>query len=169
MTLSSCDPSRLSAYLDGELDAAAREQVESHLAACPSCSAELESLRSVSSAVASYRFDDLRPEELARLHQAIDNSMIEVDPAIWRLGGTLGLIAASILVVAGTWLAVLPASRPGQQSQQTTVATADVPAWERTAMTLNVEHVRQADDPIYLADAQLDDWMLNALKTGPQQ
>jgi anti-sigma factor RsiW len=35
----------LSAYLDGELDAAAREQVESHLAACPICAVELESLR----------------------------------------------------------------------------------------------------------------------------
>ena len=169
MKLSSCDASRLSAYLDGELDAVAREQVEAHLAACPSCAAELASLRSVSSAVASYNFDDLRPEELARLHHAIDDSMIEDDPAIWRLGGTLGLIAASILVVAGTWLAVLPASRPGQPTQQTTLATADVPAWERTAMTLNVEHVRQADDPIYLADSQLDDWMLNALKRGPQQ
>ncbi|UCC29621.1 MAG: zf-HC2 domain-containing protein, partial [Phycisphaerales bacterium] len=36
--------SRISAYYDGELESAERDQIASHLAECPSCSAHLEDL-----------------------------------------------------------------------------------------------------------------------------
>ena len=42
-----CDPERLSHYLDGELSEEKASQLRSHLAACERCSAELASLRGI--------------------------------------------------------------------------------------------------------------------------
>ncbi|MFN4352153.1 MAG: anti-sigma factor family protein [Hylemonella sp.] len=42
------DLPELSAYLDGELDARARQRMASHLAACPACSTELQRLQALS-------------------------------------------------------------------------------------------------------------------------
>lgn len=52
---------RLSAYLDGELDAGARAGVEKHLAACPHCRAECEQLRFASRAMAHFVVPEARP------------------------------------------------------------------------------------------------------------
>src|SRR5438067_11740421 len=149
--MSVCEPHLLSAYLDGELVAADRERVEAHLAQCPKCATELQSLRELSASIASYPFDNIRPDELSRLHDAIHHAAADTgDATIFRIGGTIGLIAASILVVAGTWLATLPA--PSQQpAQGRPAAIAEIPAWERVATTLQVDPPRQADDPVYLA------------------
>src|SRR5690349_8931494 len=130
-----CDTSRFSAYLDGELPPADRQAIEMHVAQCPSCAAELESLRRLSASIATYPFDDLRPDELSRLHHAIAEAAGEDDDAvIFRISRSAGLIAASILVVAGTWLAALP--KPGNDQQQPNQAisrVAQAPEWERAA------------------------------------
>ena len=159
-----CDKSRLMAYLDGELSVAARREVESHLATCPACTAELKSLRELSSSFASYPFEDIRPDELSRLHAAIRHVAADEvdDQSIWRIGRTMGLIAASILVVAGTWLATLPApSSPPPQGSPTTVAQS--PPWERAATTLRIETPREAVDRAYVDS----EWMNEQLKSSP--
>src|SRR3990172_11917543 len=51
----------LSAYIDGELEAAAAERLETHLAACEGCRLELEQLRATAAALR-----DLPEAELPR-------------------------------------------------------------------------------------------------------
>ena len=46
-----CDPVRVTAYVDGALAAADRQQVEAHLAGCPRCRAQVDAERMVASAV----------------------------------------------------------------------------------------------------------------------
>ncbi len=162
-----CDSSLLSALVDGELDPGLRLRVEAHVAQCPRCQAELKDLREISAAFNRYPFTELSQIERARLHQRLDNDINEnIDAPIWKLGGVMGLIAASILVVASTWLATLPASSPGP-SRGAVVAVAPPADWEQVALTLRVPPLPDdAGDQIYLADAHLDDWMLGALSGG---
>lgn len=53
------DLETLSAWLDGELDAAARQRVDAHLADCPRCAAELVALRELSAGFAAMRGETL--------------------------------------------------------------------------------------------------------------
>ena len=46
-----CDPVRATAYVDGALSAAERLEVEAHLAACPTCQAQVESERMIAAAL----------------------------------------------------------------------------------------------------------------------
>jgi hypothetical protein len=86
------------------------------------------------------------------LHAALEE---RVDAPIWRLGGAIGLIAASILVVAGTWLTVIPAQKPQPIGVGGLLASA--PAWEQIASTGRV------DIPSQLDQTNLDEWMLASL------
>src|SRR5690349_1789363 len=101
----------LAAYHDGELGPADRARVESHLLACASCATELRLLRETSRRFADERFDDLAPDELARLHAAIDEA--ESDRPLLRIAGAIGVIAASILIVSCAWLMDLPRGTSG--------------------------------------------------------
>ncbi len=58
----------LSAYLEGELGAAERAEVESHLASCPACAGLLEALREVTGAMASFPEAEPSPALMARLY-----------------------------------------------------------------------------------------------------
>lgn len=151
--MSACDPQLLSAYLDDELDAANRARVEEHVVSCPTCAAELKSLRDASQLMSQVTVQPLSRQELDRLHDAIDAS---ADQSILRLGLTIGALAASVLVISCVWLAQLTAPA------QIRVASTPAPAWERMAMTLRPEPLVPLDDrgAVQLADAQLADWML---------
>jgi anti-sigma factor RsiW len=48
-----CDPLRVTAYVDGALSAAERNEMEAHLAGCTQCQAQVEAERMLSSAVRS--------------------------------------------------------------------------------------------------------------------
>ena len=146
--MESCQPNLLSAFVDGELEPHARDAVVAHLAQCVKCQAEVDELRELSSAFARQRFEGLRPQERARLHAALEE---RVDAPIWRLGGAIGLIAASILVVAGTWLTVIP-QKPAPMGP-----VASTPTWEQIASTGRV------DIPSQLDQTNLDEWMLASL------
>ena len=165
--MNGCEPSLLSAYLDGELDRAATERVAAHLKECAVCAAELASLRELSRSLAGVRVPELSADELDRIHQALDES---VDAPVWRLGGMIGVIAASILVVSATWLVTLPARSPVRTMTQETVAsTAQLADWEQVAVTLRVEPPQVGEDRVYLADAHLDEWMLEGLNRSAQR
>ena len=68
----------------------------------------MRELQSISASFSAFHVEPLKPMERARLRKRLDVEInTDADAPIWRFGGAVGLIAASILVVAGTWLAVL--------------------------------------------------------------
>jgi anti-sigma factor RsiW len=96
--------SQLHAYHDGELDAAAVQQLESHLAQCASCAAELRSLRAMSHLMRqSIPMAEISADALARLHAEVDHTM---DSSLLPLARSFVGIAAVILIAAtaGLWL-----------------------------------------------------------------
>ena len=110
------------------------------------------------------RFDDLTAAELANLHDAIDDVD---DYRIWRIGGSLGLVAASILIIGMAWLNAMPS--PGRTSGGQT------PLRFRRHPRILGAHRRHAArlpaaagdvDAIQPHDAQLADYMLEGLALG---
>jgi anti-sigma factor RsiW len=157
--MDACDLNLLSAFVDGELEVRVRDRVAAHIAECPRCQAQVQELRELSSAFTSFRSEGLKPIERARLHQEIEAG---IDAPIWRLGGAVGLIAASILVIASTWLATLPAARSTPGNPTNSIIAAVPSDWEQIARTGFVP-IGQVDEQIYLADSGLDEFMINAL------
>jgi anti-sigma factor RsiW len=164
--MSACDPQLLSVYLDGELPADRREQLELHLRDCPECRAQLQMLRDNARAIQQHPFDDLRDDELTRLHQAIDAE--QEDHPVWRLGLILGALAASVMIISSAWLMELPARRTVHPQEE--VSMQPMESWERVAMYLRADPLAvPADDQgaIRLADSQFAQWMLDGLANQP--
>lgn len=158
--MDTCDENLLSAFVDGELPPHVRDRVTAHVAQCPKCAAQVDELRAMSTAFASMSIPKLSQIERARLHRELDD---QLDAPIWRLGGAIGLIAASILVVAATWLAAIPAEKPTAPGRVGNSMMVAAPSdWEQIAVTQFVP-IGTVDDRIYLADSHLDEWMLEAL------
>jgi anti-sigma factor RsiW len=157
--MTDCDAQLLSAYVDGEVDADARRRVERHLQECQRCADEVRGLRETSQLLKTYPFADIDREELTRAHEAIDSA---VDQPVWRLGFTLGVIAASVLIVSCAWLMELPKATQPAPTSGTQLAT--TPQWERMAMTLKADPLRPAgEQTAELNDSRLAEWMLNGL------
>src|SRR5688500_7958909 len=116
-----CDAQILSAYHDGELSDADRTRVESHLQECPTCTAELAGIRESSRLLHDAPLDDLTAADLANLHDAIDDAD---DYRVWRIGGSVGLVAASIFVIGMAWLNALPAPQGTTSAGGTSVVAA---------------------------------------------
>jgi Putative zinc-finger len=116
---------RLSAYLDGELDAAAAAEVEAHLAACDGCAARLADWGAAEDALAGGMPD--RPESeweglASRVDAAIEREVADVaragaaaagaadppTPSWWHrrrfaLGSAATLVAALLIAVLQPW------------------------------------------------------------------
>jgi anti-sigma factor RsiW len=157
--MSECDEQLLGAYFDGELDAAGRATVEAHLRDCPACARQIELLAGAAKVLRDYPFHDITALERARLHQAVEN--VAVDRPIWRIGGAMGLIAASILIVGLAWLRAIPATMSAAPNAGS-VAVAPAQPWERVAITLRDYSSPQtvSEDETQLAVA---DWHLSGL------
>jgi anti-sigma factor RsiW len=162
--MSDCDEQLLSAYHDGELTLADRVRVEQHLAECGTCSAALSRLREASQLLSSYPFKDITPEELSNLHLAIDEEASDDQQVVWRIGGTMGLIAASILVVGFAWLRSLP-TPTGNPTGETPLAVSPsaAPAWERVAVTGRPDPASYSQNDVQMAEA---DFMAEQLSAG---
>jgi anti-sigma factor (TIGR02949 family) len=65
----------ISAYIDGELDAALRAEIDLHLETCEICSAVLDSTRNVVVLVADSRVFELPAGFRQRLHARIDHEL----------------------------------------------------------------------------------------------
>jgi anti-sigma factor RsiW len=140
--------SQLSAFHDGEMDSDAAGRFAGHLAGCAQCMEELTSLQSISGLFASLPEGRMYPLELARLHQNLDNTVSSQTSTadFLRTAGMLSALAASILVISSVWIAEIP-SRPAATLSpgvavvpaSESVLPAQMPAWERTALTLRVE------------------------------
>src|SRR5215831_6781919 len=94
-------PEELMAYLDGEAQASARADIETHVGHCAECQNIIDDLRGVSSAVAQWKVEDapaaLRPPQVQRARGwAL--------PAFsWRPGYlalSFGAVAATVVLVS---------------------------------------------------------------------
>lgn len=65
----------ISAYIDGDLDAVLRAEIDQHLETCEICSAVLDSTRNVVVLVADERVFELPVGYSARLHERIDGAL----------------------------------------------------------------------------------------------
>lgn len=166
--MTECDVQILSAYHDDELDADARARVAAHVRTCPSCASALAEIADASRLLREAPLDDLSAAQLANLHEAVDDVD---DYRLWRIGGSLGLVAASILIIGMAWLNAIPAAGAGAGAGAGgAVVTAPPSAaqpWERTAVTLRVyPPLPSNDQAIQPHDAQFADYMLDGLAMG---
>jgi anti-sigma factor (TIGR02949 family) len=65
----------ISAYIDGEVDATLRAEIDKHLETCEICSAVLDSTRNVVVLVADGRVYELPTGFSERLHERLDREM----------------------------------------------------------------------------------------------
>ena len=65
----------ISAYIDGEVDAALRAKIDRHLETCEICSAVLDSTRNIVVLVAGDRVFELPTGFRERLHQRLDRDL----------------------------------------------------------------------------------------------
>jgi len=119
-----CEFSKLlSAYHDGELPDEQRRQLETHLPACATCSAELNEMRSLSRVLQSYERPRLDADARQRLHAMVEDVPEQtIVRFVWRVAA----IAASIMLIGATWLEVNSVQAqaeppPGIQSWETAV------------------------------------------------
>jgi anti-sigma factor (TIGR02949 family) len=97
---------RLEAYLDGELDRASSDELETHLATCAACRAELASLEQLRDSLRSLPGHRAPAELRARLTAATElpalPSRIAPKGATWRMAAAL-LLGIAIGVSAMVW------------------------------------------------------------------
>lgn len=154
--------SRLSAFYDRELDPLAARELGSHLANCPACSGELESMRLVSRLMHEAPAGQLSQMGRARLHQTAQQASRRRD--VFPLARGLMAAAASVLIIAGAWLVEMPrGSAPmigetaHSQSDWETLASGG-----KLGSPQNETGVASAD-----ASAKFSQWMLDGLKGIP--
>jgi anti-sigma factor RsiW len=106
-----CEEARplLEAYVDGELEAAAREQLRAHLALCPECEAEAAALLRLAAAFRAAAPTHPMPEAVrARIRTAVRREAAASEPAAapaWRaVAYAASLLLAVALGSSGTWL-----------------------------------------------------------------
>jgi anti-sigma factor RsiW len=153
----------LAAYHDDELEPAERAAVEEHLRTCESCRAELEALRAASSPLRQLRNEKLGHAAIDSMHRRFDEETVD-DSRFMRFAMTLGVIAASILLIGVAWLKVLPASSGGVTPAGPVVGSPmSMQPWERSAITLRPDPSTLpigADEPksdLAAAQRMLDD------------
>lgn len=71
----------ISAYIDGEVDAALRADIDRHLETCEICSAVLDSTRNLVILIADDRVFELPAGFSARLHQRLTRELHLPDPS----------------------------------------------------------------------------------------
>jgi anti-sigma factor RsiW len=106
---------QVSAYLDGELEAAAKEDLEAHLATCESCASDLRQSRELSRAI---RQGASVPEPDAALRGRLAGSLREprrVRRPWAKIVATHALVAAAAVYVA--WIAAIWWTRPSEEQR----------------------------------------------------
>jgi anti-sigma factor RsiW len=177
--MSGCNfQSRLDAFCDGEMNATEHAAFQQHLNGCADCSATVARTERMSQLFAGMRgqaAEKVEADEIARLHAAVDREMnrsvFQVDRSFWRTAGLISGLAASVLIVASTWLTeTQPVQRlPGSVA----VAPAGEKDFELDQLALGgpVYPLPSAGTEVNpnqpaLADAHdnVTDWMLENLK-----
>jgi len=95
-----CPPAEdLSAFIDGELDSAARARLAAHLARCPACSETLKLFGAADSAAESATAAELSPELRARLELIPHGAAARRRRIGVALGAAAAVLAAAILAL----------------------------------------------------------------------
>jgi anti-sigma factor RsiW len=149
MAVDECDfCQRLGAYYDGELDAAARAEVERHLRACGVCTDRLAQLRGMSDMFAAAPVPRLSQISMHRLHTNLD---LLLDRGLLRLARVLSAVAASVLLFGSTWLVMNSATRSGP-AVSSPQASSSV-----------VQMALQTEEQVSSAEPGPNDWIVNEL------
>ena len=151
MTCAECR-ARLDAFLDGELAADARHDVDEHLAQCEACRTELEARRALRQTLrgAFLRSAAHRPDEgfLAKARAtaiARDRSV----PRHWAsVTGWLGVAAALLLVAGFVWMVTSLPGAPGVPSEMAAISAHAAGDHRNCAL-----HVALSETPISLDEA----------------
>lgn len=155
----------LQAYHDGQTSAERTREAERHVATCAACAAELARLRDLSALFHGARPEPIRPGELARLHEALDEAADGQDRRVLRLAVGLSAVAASILIISTAWLYDGPPGSSGRtnivKSSGPQIVT-QVEAWQNIAAG-HVEEPAGAR-PTGTAMKSTIDWMIGATK-----
>jgi anti-sigma factor RsiW len=132
----------LSAWVDGELDAADRDEVESHLRSCAECAALAADLRALATRAASLEdrppAHDLWPEIRERLAASPRARVVPLDAGRRRISLSwtqLAAAAIALIVIAGgsVWLALsgremMPGTGPSSVADRGTAGSGSVDA-----------------------------------------
>ena len=86
----SCNPERVTAYVDGALDAAGGPELEAHLAACPECRAQAEEERALRAQLRALPPPSPSPGLEARVRRSLQPRR---RAAFWLLPLAVGLVA----------------------------------------------------------------------------
>ena len=164
-------PMQLEAYRDGELSAVDAGAVANHVRGCDVCAAELKEMGELSAFLNGRAIElggsDMTSDELARLHDRVQTSLIRADrqsnpfPAVKALMA----LAASVLIIAAAWLSEMPL--PTVTTPSPTMTIAGAPQWERIAVTLQVDPPIPGTGMSGLADEEMTNWMLQNLQPVP--
>jgi anti-sigma factor RsiW len=135
----------LSAYHDGELDAAGRAEIDRHLSTCPACASELAELTALSGLFQANPPPRLSQIAGHRLHNEADAVM---QASFVRVARALQLVAACVLLAASLW---------PRSSETSNESVQSVPPWVDVAVTASAEtnslNVTTPAAAWYLADA----------------
>lgn len=130
-------------YCDDELEPSVRRQFKLHLEHCPACTEQVGQVQGLSELFGSARTLQPRADVLERLHDRIsaDGDFAgrrRISDAL-PMARMLLALAASVLIVAGAWM--LDGRGAPTVSSPVPIAQrlAEAPAWERTALTLEVD------------------------------
>ena len=119
-----CDwTTQVGPYHDGELPTPDREEMEAHLATCPACSAELESLRRLSDRFGLLGDEDLSVGLRRRMHASV--ARLRRDLTVRRFALRVSAVAAAVVIACGAAL---------WHASQQTPDTGEHPPWEAAAL-----------------------------------
>jgi len=145
-------------YALGELDARARQEAESHVAACADCQDELAGLRVTLDAMAT-----LRDEELPRRIAFVSDKVFEprwyekLTQAFLRPSfAAAGLIAAAILVHAFVRPVGAPSSAPSQPMAQVDTAAVEARVTAEVTARLQSEMAAAVNNAVTKAVAETE-------------
>ena len=118
--------------IDGEIASGAREDLEQHVASCPSCRALLADLREITRVAGELPLHPPRPQVWARIASRLEEEQAKRPATFWTGARVMLAMAATLVVGVGASLWVLRAPVPVTQSGKDLVQDVD-------------EHLRIAD------------------------
>ena len=153
----SCDKAaQIHAYLDDELDAAQKQNLEIHLQQCHQCRQLLEELKGLSALIGRSTKPDMRPGAVAKYYDAWN---VAKDRAVLRITSWLTAVAAGLLIGAIlTWPGDEPATAPTRVVKSA--------SWEQFAVMPPAETQGEGQPAQLMQVAQ---WMANDLSLDGQE
>jgi len=147
---------RLDAYHDGELPPAERSIVEAHVRNCPSCAAELDTMRKMSAAFAATSPPKPSYEQLLQLARSVRAEPYDARMLLrlFRRTAIAAVVVLACAIAAGVWL-----SQRTKASAHEAMVLDHLAAWSQSAayMPDPITDQRQAEQQVRFAQWIADD------------